>query len=251
MQQDRNIQWYAKELGLSHLISQRDIIIKSAVEQGWDFEQTLKELLMTEYERRLADRQKARIKTAGFTQLKYLEQLDRKELPDGIKLLLPRLETLDFIREHRNVVLYGNPGTGKTHVATALALKACMEGMYVLFTSVPHLITQIKECKSMKTLHQLELRFKKYDLVVCDEFGYVSCDKEAGELLFNHLSLRADRKSTIITTNLAFDRWGEIIRDKVLVAAMVDRLTHNAHLINMNGESYRVKETIKFNEQNK
>lgn len=251
MQQDRNIQWYAKELGLSHLISQRDIIIKSAMELGWDFEQTLKELLMTEYERRLADRQKARIKTAGFTQLKYLEQLDRKELPDGIKILLPRLETLDFIREHRNVVLYGNPGTGKTHVATALALKACMEGMYVLFTSVPHLITQIKECKSMKTLHQLELRFKKYDLVVCDEFGYVSCDKEAGELLFNHLSLRADCKSTIITTNLAFDRWGEIIRDKVLVAAMVDRLTHNAHLINMNGESYRVKETIKFNEQNK
>ena len=87
----------------------------------------------------------------------------------------------------------------------------------------------------------------KYDVVVCDEFGYVSCDKEAGELLFNHLSLRADAKSTIITTNLAFDRWGEVIRDKVLVAAMVDRLTHNAYLINMNGESYRLKETRKFN----
>ena len=89
--------------------------------------------------------------------------------------------------------------------------------------------------------------FKKYDVVVCDEFGYVSCDKEAGELLFNHLSLRADLKSTIITTNLAFDRWGEVIRDKVLVAAMVDRLTHNAYLINMNGISYRLKETRKFN----
>ena len=79
------------------------------------------------------------------------------------------------------------------------------------------IITQIKECKSAKTLHQLEGRFKKYDLVVCDEFGYVSCDKEAGERLFNHLSLRADTKSTIITTNLAFDRWGKIIKDKVLV----------------------------------
>jgi DNA replication protein DnaC len=146
-----------------------------------------------------------------------------------------------------NFILAGNPGTGKTHIATGLALKACMEGKTVLFTSVPHLITQIKECKSLKTLHQLELRFKKYDVVVCDEFGYVSCDKEAGELLFNHLSLRADAKSTIITTNLAFDRWGEVIRDKVLVAAMVDRLTHNAYLINMNGESYRLKETRKFN----
>ena len=114
-----------------------------------------------------------------------------------------------------------------------------------------HLITQIKECKSAKTLHQQEGRFKKYDLVVCDEFGYVSCDKKAGELLFNHLSLRADTKSTIITTNLAFDRWGEIIKDKVLVTALVDRLTHNAFLVNMNGESYRLKETKKFNEQNR
>ncbi len=121
-------------------------------------------------------------------------------MPEGIKHLLPRLETLDFIHEHRNVVLYGNPGTGKTHVATALAIKACMEGMYVLF---------------------------------------------------NHLSLRADTKSTIITTNLAFDRWGEIIKDKVLVTALVDRLTHNAFLVNMNGESYRLKETKKFNEQNR
>lgn len=251
MLQQRDLLWYAKELGLTHLVSQRDAVMKTASEFGWDLEQTLKALLEGEYERRLAERQKARIRTAGFSQLKYLEQLDRNELPEGIRTILPRLETLAFVEEHRNIVLYGNPGTGKTHVATGLALKACMEGMHVLFTSVPHLITQIKECKSAKTLHQLELRFKKYDLVVCDEFGYVSCDKEAGELLFNHLSLRADSKSTIITTNLAFDRWGEVIRDKVLVAAMVDRLTHNAHLINMNGESYRVKETVKFNEQNK
>ena len=121
-------------------------------------------------------------------------------MPDGIKHLLPRLETLDFIHEHRNVVLYGNPGTGKTHVATALAIKACMKGMHVLF---------------------------------------------------NHLSLRADTKSTIITTNLAFDRWGKIIKDKVLVTALVDRLTYNAFLVNMNGESYRLKETKNFNEQNR
>ena len=222
---------------------------KMAVQQGWTLEETLHQMMRAEYERRLAGRQRQRIKTAGFTQLKYLEQLDRNELPEGVRPLLPRLETLDFIRERRNIVLYGNPGTGKTHVATALALKACMEGMHVLFTSVPHLITQVKECRSAKTLHQLELRFRKYDLVACDEFGYVSCDKEAGELLFNHLSLRAEDRSTIVTTNLAFDRWGEIIRDKVLVAALVDRLTHNAHLVNMNGQSYRLKQTKAFNQQ--
>ena len=83
-------------------------------------------------------------------------------------------------------------------------------------------------------------------MVICDEFGYVSCDKEGGELLFNHLSLRAGRKSTIITTNLSFDRWGEIVADKVLVTAMVDRLTHKAKLINMTGKSFRVKETEKL-----
>lgn len=89
-----------------------------------------------------------------------------------------------------------------------------------------------------------------YDLVICDEFGYVSCDKEGGELLFNHLSLRAGKKSIIITTNLAFNRWGEVIKDKILVAAMVDRLTHKAMLINMTGESYRLKETKKLLKNN-
>ena len=107
-------------------------------------------------------------------------------------------------------------------------------------------INQIREAKSAKTLRTLQLRFEKYDLVICDEFGYVSCDKEGGELLFNHLSLRAGKKATIITTNLAFNRWNEIIKDKVLVAAMVDRLTHKAYLVNMTGLSYRLKETQKM-----
>lgn len=247
MEQEHDIRWYAKELSLLHIASEGENIIRMAVERRWSTEETLMALFQGEYERRLMGRQKARIRTAGFSQMKYLDELDRNELPETVRELLPRLETLEFVKEHRNIVLYGNPGTGKTHIAIGLAIKACMQGRTVLFTSVPHLITQIKECKSLKTLHQLELRFKKYDVVVCDDIGYVSCDKEAGELLFNHLSLRADTKSTIITTNLAFDRWGEVIRDKVLVAAMVDRLTHNAYLINMNGESYRLKETRKFN----
>ena len=147
MPQDRDLLWYAKELGLSHLVSHRDTVMQMATEQGWNLEQALLALLEGEYERRLSERQKARIRTAGFDNLKYLEQLDRNELPEGIKALLPKLESLDFIDEHRNIVLYGNPGTGKSHVAIGLALKACMEGRHVLFTSVPHLITQIKECK--------------------------------------------------------------------------------------------------------
>ena len=129
------------------------------------------------------------------------------------------------------------------HMAIGLAIKACLEDYTVLFTTVPRLITQIRESRSAKMLRTLENRFEKYDLIICDEFGYISFDKQASELLFTHLSLRAGRKSTIITTNLSFDRWSEIFGDPVLTAAMVDRLTHKAYLVNMNGDSYRVKET--------
>ena len=107
--------------------------------------------------------------------------------------------------------------------------------MTVIFTSVPRLITQIKEARQERTLRSLENKFIN--------FGYVSCDKDAGESLFNHLSLKAGKKSIIITTNLAFNRWNEIIDDKVLVTAMVDRLTHKAMFINMTGETFRMKET--------
>ncbi|PKD18036.1 hypothetical protein APR41_18155 [Salegentibacter salinarum] len=118
-----------------------------------------------------------------------------------------------------------------------------MQGYKVLFTTAHKILTQIRESHSQGNLKVIEARFEKYDLVICNEFGYVSFDKEGSELLFNHLSLRAGRKSTIITTNLGFERWEEIFGDPVLTAALVDRLTHKVHLINMNGESYRLKET--------
>lgn len=249
---DKNsLRWLSSQLGLRFVATEIEQAMESVATGSLNAVDAVRQLFTGEYERRLADSQKKRIRTAGFSNLKYLDQIDRAELPVGVRDLLPVLETLDFIPQRRNIVLYGNPGTGKTHIATALGIKACMEGMSVMFASVPHLITQIKECRSARTLHALESRFKKYDLVICDEFGYVSCDKEAGELLFNHLSLRADGKSTIVTTNLAFERWGEVIKDKILVAALIDRITQNAHLVNMNGESYRLKQTRILNQSNK
>lgn len=247
MTQEYTPKWLATQIGLKYVAAEIDRALHTLGTCRTDVSEMIVSLFAGEYDRRRAEGQKKRIRIAGFSNLKYLDELDRNELPEGVRTLLPELETLDFISKHRNIVLYGNPGTGKTHLATALGIKACMQGMSVMFASVPHLITQIKECRSARTLHALENRFKKYDLVICDEFGYVSCDKEAGELLFNHLSLRADGKSTIVTTNLAFERWGEIIRDKVLVAALIDRITQNAYLVNMNGESYRLKQTKKLN----
>lgn len=246
MTDKEQIKEYARELRLPVFRLELDAMTETAVREGWTYEKLICSLLEKEVERRNENSKVQRIRRAGFPDLKYIEDLDVKELPKDAQTILPSLETLQFVREGRNLVLYGNPGTGKTHIATALAIKACQEGMSVLFTTVPRLLTQIRECRSEKTLSRLENKFEKYDLVVCDEFGYVTCDKEGGEMLFNHLSLRAGKKSTIITTNLAFNRWGEIIKDKVLVAAMVDRITHKAYLVNMTGESYRLKETKKL-----
>jgi len=132
---------------------------------------------------------------------------------------------------------------GKTHLAIALGIKACMAGYRVLFATIPLLINQLKESRSDRILGRLESNFEKYDLVIADELGYISFDKEGSELLFTHLSLRAGRRSTIITTNLSFERWDEIFSDSVMTAAMIDRLTHKSYILNMNGSSYRLKET--------
>ncbi len=118
-----------------------------------------------------------------------------------------------------------------------------MAGYRVLFATIPLLINQLKESRSERILGRLESKFEKYDLVIADELGYISFDREGSELLFTHLSLRAGRKSTIITTNLSFERWDEIFSDSVMTAAMIDRLTHKSYILNMNGNSYRLKET--------
>jgi len=234
---------YSKELRLP--VFRRDFkeLASEAAIQRLDYEEFLLKLMEREFELRLENRKKTQIRQAGFPAKMYLNNLDRKELPEDGQEKLPLLERLDFIASAQNVILAGNPGTGKTHIAIGLGLKACLQGYKVLFTSVHKLLTQLRESHSDHTLRQMEIRFEKYDLVICDEFGYVSFDKNGAELLFNHLSLRVGRKSTIITTNLGFDRWEEIFGDPVLTAALVDRLTHKAHLVNMKGDSYRLKET--------
>jgi len=240
---EERITEYTKKLHLPEIRKNYQTLATEAEKDNLPYQEYILQLLEKENDRRKDNRKLNLIRRAGFSSKKYLEDLQVEFMPNDGKRKLKALKTLDFIREGQNVILAGNPGTGKTHLAIALGIKACMEDYKVLFTTVPYLITKLKESRSLKTLRQIENQFLKYDLVICDELGYISFDKEGSELLFSNLSLRTGKKSTIITTNLSFDRWQEIFKDPVLTAAMVDRLTHKAYIVNMNGNSYRLKET--------
>lgn len=241
---------YARELRLAAVRENLDMLAEDAIREQWGHLAFLRRLLEEEVTRRREKSKITRIHRADFPQMKYLEELQREELPVEGQAVLPEVETLNFIKEGRSIVMYGNPGTGKTHIAIGLGIKACLEGYSVFFTSVPRLLTIIREAKSDKTLRNLELRFERFDLVICDELGYVGFDKESAEMLFNHLSLRTGKKATIITTNLPFTRWEEVLKDKVLCSALVDRLCHKSYLVNMTGNSYRIKETKKLINKN-
>lgn len=239
----------AKELRLPVMRRQLTEHLAEARQKDTSYEEFLALILEKECDARKESARHNRIRRAEFTHKKYLEDLSVKDLPEDAQQKLKLLKTLSFIQEGRNVILAGNAGTGKTHVSIGLGILACLEGYKVWFTSVPLLVNRIKECRSSQTLRTFQNRFEKYDLVIADEMGYISFDKEGAELLFTHLSLRAGRKSTIITTNLSFERWGEIFQDPVMTAAMIDRLTHQSYIVNMNGNSYRMKETKEWLKQ--
>jgi DNA replication protein DnaC len=246
---NEKIMHYSRQLRLPGFRKYYQSLQQEMPVESADYNAYLGRLLEVEYQERIERRKKIRIKLAGFPQLKYLQDLSLDDLPQDAQEKLPALKSMDFIESGQNIILSGNPGTGKSHLATGLGLEACNKGYKVYFVTVPQLITQIRESRSERRLRTLESRFEKYDLVICDEFGYISFDKEGAELLFTHLSLRTGKKATIITTNLSFDRWSEIFGDPVLTAAMVDRITHRAHIINMNGKSYRAKETKEWNKK--
>ena len=210
------IDLYAKELKLASVRENVSLFAEDAIREQWGYLAFLRCLLEEEVTRRREKSKITRIHRADFPQMKYLEELHREELPLEGQMLLPEVENLEFIKEGRSIVMYGNPGTGKTHISIGLGIKACLEGFSVFFTSVPHLLTMIREAKTEKSLRNLEIKFERYDLAICDELGYVGFDKEGAEMLFNHLSLRTGKKSTIITTNLPFTRWEEVLKDKVL-----------------------------------
>ena len=243
------IKKYVSELKIPGINQGLKMKIEEAYILNQPYEELLKDIFVEAYDMRKENGRKNRIRNARFPYKKYLDELQVDYLPEDAKKRFKELKTLNFIEEGRNVILAGNPGTGKTHLSIGLGINACNKGYKVFFTTAATLINELKESRSEKKLYTFEKRFEKYDLIIIDELGYISFDKEGSELLFTFLSLRAERKSTIITTNLSFDRWNEIFNDAVLTAALIDRMTHKSYVINMNGDSYRIKETKEWLEK--
>lgn len=146
----------------------------------------------------------------------------------------------EFVRRCENVIAIGNPGTGKTHLAIDLGRRLCREGFKVRFYTVAQLVEELSEAQEIKRLSRLHAQLLKLDALILDELSYLTFSKAQAELLFHVLSDRNERGSVIITTNLEFSRWSELFPDTMLTGALVDRLTHHGHILNMNGDSYRL-----------
>ncbi len=233
----------ASKLKLGYTKQNYSTSISEAMDKNASYEEFLKILLTNELIYRENNGVKRRIRTAKFPYLKYLNELKYDAFPLEVANQIRELTSLKFLDEGRNVILVGNPGVGKTHTAIGLGIAACMKQKNVLYITVPNLITELKESMTLNQLTVYKRKFIKYDLVILDELGYIGFDKQGSELLFNLLSMRNETKSILITTNLSFNRWEEIFGDPTLTAAMVDRLAHKATVINIKGDSYRIRET--------
>jgi DNA replication protein DnaC len=197
-------------------------------------------------ERELAHRQRRacerRLKAARFPQVKSLGEFDFAAQPSLNRGLILELSRCEFIDRRESVILLGGPGTGKTHVAVGLAAAACQRGKRVRFFRVTELLTQLLEAREERLLGRLRSQLGRLELLVLDEFGYVPASQVGAELLFDVISTSYERTSVIVTTNLPFDRWTEVLGGERLVGATLDRLTHRCHLLEATGESYRLKE---------
>lgn len=189
-------------------------------------------------ERRMIER---RIKAAKFPSTKSLDSFDFKIMPSLNKPLTMELARCDYIDRHQNIIALGPSGTGKTHIALGLGLAACQRGLKVRFTTAAALVHDLIEAQDERRLQRLQKQLTSQNLLIIDELGFVPLSKSGAELLFEVISQCYERGSIIITSNLPFDEWTEVFGSERLTGALLDRLTHHVHILEMNGESYRLK----------
>jgi len=209
-----------------------------------DFPTYLLRLVLVE--RELLDREKRaaerRVKEANFPVLKTLDTFDFKAQPSINEQLVRELMRGEYIDKKQNVLLIGNPGTGKTHLASALAFSACAHGRKVRFYTVTGLVTELMECRDERRLQRLQKQLQRLDLIILDELGYVPFTKTGAELLFEVISRAYEHHSLMVTSNLPFEQWTEVFGSERLAGALLDRITHRCHILEANGESYRLRQ---------
>jgi len=234
-----------KTLYLSTMASNIEAQLRQAKESGIGYGEFLLELTEVEIQTRTANRLKRRLKEAKFPLMKLLDTFDLDAVPDLDRRLLRELTACEFIQERRNIIFLGRSGTGKTHMATALGIEACRKSLKTRFVTGYGLVNELIEARKEKDLSRVIRRYARYELLILDELGYVPFSKEGAELLFQVLAERHERGSVIITTNLGFADWTRIFGDANMTAALLDRMTHKAHIINCTWKSYRLKQTLK------
>ena len=218
----------------------KDVIRQLDKNQG--YEDFLLNLLKIEYDSRTEKSQQRKIKIAGFPYMKTLDELDTSRFEHISEPFVKELASCDFIKKRQNIVMIGNPGTGKTHLSIALGVKACMQGINVKFYTAANLANELIEAQEYKKLIRLEKQISKAELLIIDELSYLTFNRYQSELLFKVIADRAERQSVIVSTNLKFSDWISMFENKTMVTALIDRLTFKSHVLNMNSENpYRAE----------
>ena len=241
------IEMYAKQLRTPTFNHYDDVIRQLGTSQGYD--DFLVSLMRTELENRQDSTKRRKIKAAHFPYIKTIEEFECSRIEHVSEAQIRELSSCDFVANKQNVVMIGNPGTGKTHLSIALGMRACMLGMNVRFYTAANLSNELIEALDNHRLLKLERQIAGCDLLIIDEMSYLTFNRHQSELLFKVIADRSERKSIIVSTNLAFSEWLTMFENQTMVAAMIDRLTYRSFVLNMNSEHpYRAEHTAKSNE---